>query len=204
MPRWLSVSALLAVAVAGGVRSVAAQGRDNSQAESRTLGLIAGVDFATLTGSSVSNASSVAGLMGGLFLGITISPSVEVEPEVLYSQKGSSFSDTDTTFALDYIEVPILVKVHFQPEGGLYLAAGPAVDFNVGCNASAASTVSCTSLGLSQNLTFGGILALGYTRGHFGLEGRYDFDFSDALAVDPFTNLDAKNRVWAILVRLTR
>ena len=204
MPRWFSVSALLAVALAGGARSVAAQAPDNSPAETKAFGLIAGVDFATLTGSSVSNASSVAGLMGGLFLGFMISPSVEVEPEVLYSQKGSSFSDTDTTFALDYIEVPILVKIHLQPEGGLYFAAGPAVDFNVGCNASAASTVSCSTLGLSQNLTFGGNLALGYTRGHFGLEGRYDFDFSDALAVDPFTNLDAKNRVWAILVRLTR
>jgi hypothetical protein len=199
-------SLLLTAAVASALfaHPTPAHGQAEAPSQAKTIGLIGGVDFATLTGNDVTNTTSVAGLMGGVFLGVMVSPWVELEPEVLYSEKGSSFSDTDTTLALDYIEVPILVKVHLQQEGGLYLVAGPAVNFNVGCTASAAGTTGCSTLGLSPNLTFGGVLGLGYSRGHLGFEGRYDFDFSDALALDQFTNLDAKNRVWAILVRVSR
>jgi len=192
---------LFAAAVLGSPAALCGQAQSPSQ--TKTFGLIGGVDFSTLAGSDVSNTSSRTGFMGGAFLGVMVGRSVEVEPEVLYSMKGSSFTDTDTTIALDYIEVPILVKLHLQEEGGMYLLAGPAADFHVSCKAIAAVSIDCSDLGLSPNMTFGGIIGLGYTRGHLGIEGRYDFDFSDALALDQFTNLDAKNRVWAILVRLS-
>jgi hypothetical protein len=197
LPTAFVVAALLTVPSTG-------FGQAESPAQTKTFGIIGGVDFATLAGSDVSNTSSRTGFMGGLFLGVMVGRSVEVEPEVLYSMKGSSFTDTDTTLALDYIEVPILVKLHLQQEGGMYLLAGPAVDFHVSCKAIGAVSIDCSDFGLTPNLTFGGIVGLGYTRGRVGIEGRYDFDFSDALALDQFTNLDAKNRVWAILVRLSR
>lgn len=202
MTRVLVASAFVLSALLAGPST--ALGQDQPPTGAKTFGLIGGVDFSTLAGADVSNTSSRTGFMGGLFLGIMVGRAVEVEPEVLYAMKGSSFTDTDTTIALDYVEVPILVKVHLQPEGGMYLLAGPAVDFHVSCKAAGAISIDCSDFGLSPNLTFGGIVGLGYTRGHLGVEGRYDFDFSDALALDSFTNLDAKNRVWAILVRLSR
>ena len=115
--------------------------------------------------------------MGGLFLDVKINSSVAVEPEILYSMKGSDFSGTDTTIALNYIEVPILVKYSFHPEGGMYLLAGPTVNFDVGSDVPGIPTTSGPPVTLSPNLTFGGIVGLGYLRGHVGLEGRYDFDF---------------------------
>jgi hypothetical protein len=203
MPRPLLIAATLLLVLAGVARPAGAQSPAEAPAQTKTFGIIGGVDFATLAGSDVSNTSSRTGFMGGLFLGVMVGRSVEVEPEVLYSMKGSSFTDSDTTLALDYIEVPILVKLHLQPEGGMYLLAGPAADFHVSCKAVGAITIDCADFGLSPNLTFGGIVGLGYTRGRVGVEGRYDFDFSDALALDQFTNLNAKNRVWAILARVS-
>jgi len=203
MMRPLLASALVVASLLASPAPALGQNPVSSPPQTKTFGLIGGVDFSTLTGSGVSNTKSRTGFMGGIFFGVMVNNSVEVEPEVLYAMKGSSFTDTDTTLALDYIEVPILVKVHLQAEGGMYLVAGPAVDFNVSCKATVASSADCSTIGYSPNLTFGGVLGLGYARGRLGLEGRYDFDFSDALALDSFTNLDAKNRVWAILVRVS-
>lgn len=202
MRRSFLVSALVASALLGVPAVARAQGQAPSN--TKTFGIIGGVDFSTLTGNNVSNAASRTGFMGGLFLGIRINPSVEVEPEVLYAMKGSDFSGTDTTVALNYIEIPILVKYSFSPNGGIYVLAGPAVNFDVSSDVPPIPTTGGSSVNPSPNLTFGGVLGLGYARGHLGFEGRYDFDFSDALALDSFTNLDAKNRVWAILVRVSR
>jgi len=202
MTRTSLAAILVAYALLGSAPS--AHGQGDGTPQTKTFGLIGGVDFSTLTGSGVNNTKNRTGFTGGAFFGVMVNNSVEVEPEILYAMKGTSFTDTDTTLALDYIEIPILVKLHLQPDGGMYLLAGPAVDFNVSCKATAASSTDCSALGLSPNLTFGGVLGLGYSHGRIGIEGRYDFDFSDALAVDQFSNLDAKNRVWAILLRISR
>jgi hypothetical protein len=202
MTRSFLVSAFVASALLGS--PAAARGQEQASSGTKTIGIIGGVDFSTLTGNNVSNAASRTGFMGGLFLGIRINPSVEVEPEVLYAMKGSDFSGTDTTVALNYIEVPILVKYSFSPNGGIYVLAGPAVNFDVSSDVPPIPTTGGSSVNPSPNLTFGGVLGLGYARRHLGFEGRYDFDFSDALALDSFTNLDAKNRVWALLVRVSR
>jgi hypothetical protein len=202
MTRSFLVSAFVASALLGG--PAAARGQEQSPSNTKTFGIIGGVSFSTLAGNNVSNAASRTGFTGGLFLGISINPSVEVEPEVLYAMKGSDFSGTDTTVALNYIEVPILIKYSFSPNGGMYVLAGPAVNFDVNSDVPPIPTTGGSSVNPSPNLTFGGVLGLGYARGHLGFEGRYDFDFSDALALDQFTNLDAKNRVWAILVRVSR
>jgi hypothetical protein len=202
MTRSFLVSAFVASALLGG--PAAARGQEQSPSNTKTFGIIGGVSFSTLAGNNVSNAASRTGFTGGLFLGISVNPSVEVEPEVLYAMKGSDFSGTDTTVALNYIEVPILIKYSFSPNGGMYVLAGPAVNFDVSSDVPPIPTTGGSSVNPSPNLTFGGVLGLGYARGHLGFEGRYDFDFSDALALDQFTNLDAKNRVWAILVRVSR
>lgn len=202
MTRSLLVSTGVAAALLA--TPLPAWGQDQGQAQSKTYGILGGVAFSTLTGNNVSNAASRTGFMGGLFLDVNINSSVAVEPEVLYSMKGSDFTGTDTTVALNYIEVPILVKYSLHPASGMYLLAGPTVNFDTGSDVPSIPTTTGPALSLSPNLTFGGILGLGYSFGHVGIEGRYDFDFSDALAVDPFTNLDAKNRVWAVLLRFSR
>ncbi len=49
----------------------------------------------------------------------------------------------------------------------------------------------------ATSVTFGGIVGLGYQRGRVGLEGRYEFDFSDA-----FQDAGSvKNAAWEILLR---
>jgi hypothetical protein len=202
MAHTFPVAALVLSALLAG--PAPARGQEQASSGTKTFGIIGGVDFATLTGNNVSNTASRTGFMGGVFLDVAINPSVAVEPEILYAMKGSDFSGTDTTVALNYIEVPILIKYSLSADGGMYLLAGPAVNFDVSADVPPIPTTGGPAVTPSPNLTFGGILGLGYARGHVGVEGRYDFDFSDALALDSFTNLDAKNRVWAILIRVSR
>ncbi len=172
-----------------------------------------GVDFSTMSGSDFSETATRTGFMGGLFVTFPVGSSVVIEPEVLYSQKGTKFSGTgySETLALDYIEIPVLFRYNFKPEGGPYILAGPAVGFNITCkdtySEDGQSDVKsdCSDFDVTANTTFGGIVGLGFSKGHIGLEARYDFDFGNALKVDVVdTDIEAKNGVWAILVRLTK
>jgi hypothetical protein len=205
MHKLFRVSALAALALGASALTAQAQG-------AKTFGLVAGVDFSTLSGSDASDNKSKTGFMGGLFVAIPVGARMAVEPEVLYSMKGSKFGDGtyDETLTLDYIEIPVLFKYNFNDAGGPYLLAGPAVNFNVTCKDSftpsggSESSASCSDLGVKANTTFGGVVGLGFSRGRLGIEGRYDFDFTDAIELDDGTTIDAKNGAWAILLRLTK
>lgn len=80
-------------------------------------------------------------------LGVTLGASVEyslsdrisIQPELLFTQKGPKitfdFEDqfesikSSTAFTLNYLEVPILVKVKF---GGFYVNLGPSIGLGIG------------------------------------------------------------------------
>lgn len=189
------VCALAGLALAGSTRAAEAQG-------AKQFGIVAGVDFADLTGSDISNTSSKTGFIGGLYLAIPVGSRVDIEPEALYASKGAQDSD-DSSLKLNnnYIEIPVLIRYHFNADGGPYLLAGPAVGFSISCKVTdGSSDLDCSDtggLGLETNTTFGGVLGIGFQKKRFGLEGRYDFDFGGA-----FKDVDAKNAVWEILARI--
>jgi hypothetical protein len=190
-----------------------------AQAQSKTFGAVLGVDFASLHGDALSKAGTKTGFMGGLFLDIPAGTSLMIEPQVLYAGQGGSDSYPNSlsqsvvqTVTLDYIEVPVLVKYSFKPQGGVYLLAGPSVNFNVTCKTTITvngvveeSSRDCSADSLSANTTFSGVLGLGFSKGRAGIEGRYAFDFGDAVKNESTgTNEAAKNSVWAILLRITK
>lgn len=79
----------------------------------------------------------LAGFQVGLFKGFSISPSVQVQPEIFYIQKGSKMTMMiDTVEAIykikiSYFEIPILLKFNIKPDTSVnpYLIAGPYVAF---------------------------------------------------------------------------
>lgn len=213
MRRFLTVSALAALAL--GATAISAQ------AQKKSMGIVAGVDFATLNGSDISDgAGTRTGFQGGLFYAIPLGTAGwAIEPEALYSMQGATYDNTafKGTYAVDYIKIPILVKWSKNPGGkGVYAMAGPTIGFNVSCNDSGTDKASNTSYdgscetedNVSAKTTFSGDVGLGFSNGRFGLEGRYSWDWGDAFeianGVGAGTSLNAKNGVWSILVRFSK
>lgn len=102
------------------------------------LGLKLGLNFSNLYGSDVGETSSLLGISGGAYLSYMLSDVLEIQPEVYFSRKGAKekgVTETETfdyDFALDYIEVPLLLKVSFPIEKLLIrptIFAGPAISF---------------------------------------------------------------------------
>lgn len=164
----------------------------------KTMGVLAGVDFATLSGDDVDGAdvSSRTGFIGGLYAAFPVASALAVEVDALYAMKGANFDSFHLTNS--YIEIPVLLKYHFNANGGPYLLAGPAIGFSISCKeADDSISIDCSDDGVDPETAFSGVLGIGYQKGRFGLEGRYDFDFNDA-----FTDIAAKNSAWEILARI--
>lgn len=186
-----------------------------------TYGVVAGIDFATFTGSDANLSSigldkgSLTGFLGGVFVDIPVGTSLAFEPEAIYIGKGTKYSLTDpgfsgdVTFDLEYIEIPALLRYNFKPAGGPYALVGPTVAFNISCSVSGDGDADlpktdCADIGViagvpfdATSVTFGGVVGLGFQRGKIGLEGRYEFDFSEA-----YKDAGAvKNSAWEILLR---
>ena len=195
MRKSFRIFAVTAIALAATALTAQAQG-------AKQFGIVAGVDFANMSGSDLdgSNSSSKTGFVGGLYLSMPVAARVAIEPEVLYAMKGAKFSDFDFSLSNSYIEIPVLIKYNFNNNGGPYLLAGPAVGFSISCDEnqiSGSASASCSDDGLSTQTTFGGVVGLGFQKNRLGLEGRYDFDFGDA-----FKEINAKNNAWEILARI--
>ena len=189
----------------------------SAQAQKKTMGIVAGVDFATINGSdNLDGAGSRTGFQGGLFVGIPLGTGGwAIEPEALYSMQGATYSTTgiDATLSSDYIKIPVLVKWSKNPGGkGIYVMAGPTVGFSVSCNVSGTTSLgsidgSCdqTNVDLKAKTTFSGDVGLGFSNGRFGLEGRYSWDWGNAYEVASDGDaLNMKNSVWSILLRFSK
>ena len=103
-----------------------------------TFGVVAGLNFARLSGDSSSGTKQRIGFVGGATLNLPLSPNWAFAPELVYSQKGVKASDTDfeATIKLSYIELPALFRYDFGTAGGVrpFLLAGPAFALKSGCS----------------------------------------------------------------------
>jgi hypothetical protein len=115
-----------------------------------TIGIMAGVNYATVNQDPQSSEVTFAykvGLVAGAFLGFQVTPEFSIEPQALYSQKGSKVTGTGTNSSLEggiritYIEVPVLGKFWIPVSNTQmrpFVFAGPEVEFKVSCTAEGA------------------------------------------------------------------
>lgn len=167
--------------------------------EKATVGFLAGASFTTLTGtdSSVSTSSST-GFAGGVYLGIPVARSLVLEPEVLYANKGAGIEGTGETLNLNYIEIPVLLRYQFTPDGGAFAYLGPYVGFNVKCNTVVDTLpTTCTDQSLQPNTVFGGAIGVGFQKEAFGFDLRYEYDFTSA-----FQDEKGRNSAFMVLIRV--
>jgi hypothetical protein len=152
------------------------------------FGVMGGLAVANLHGSDVDpTLKSRTGFTAGVFLSAPIARNFTLEPQVLYVQKGTraEASGVTATAKLDYLEVPLLLKLVFPMSGSNAVApsifVAPAVGFRISCKADAtggggSASVTCGDAGVSVKSTdFSAAAGVGLDIGAFVIQGRYDY-----------------------------
>ena len=110
------------------------------------FGPLGGVAWADFHGADAGATTSRTGLVLGAFVRVGLSAPLVIEPQLLYVQKGAESdpgNGSSSTFKLDYLEIPVLIKAAFPVASDTRIVpsifGGPAVAFKVGCNIKATS-----------------------------------------------------------------
>jgi hypothetical protein len=186
------------------------------------VGPMAGMSFATLRGSGVvADANVRSGIIVGGFATFTISPYFAFEPQVVYVQKGATFStessnpDVNSGFALTYLEIPLLFKARYPLGEGKWptifsVIAGPAIGLNTGCNwESTGGNTKCGTRNLAPNIfdpeptgvDYSAVFGVGLDVWHIAFQARYDYSFTRTFSnynPDNGDPVDIKNQAWEI------
>jgi hypothetical protein len=103
-----------------------------ASAQTFNIGLEAGANFSSLIGSDAGEGlDSKLGIVGGGFVCLNFGENFSVRPEILYAQKGAAISGTSTSIQLDYIEIPILLKLSLgSPMVNPGILLGPTFSLN--------------------------------------------------------------------------
>jgi opacity protein-like surface antigen len=122
----LAASPLLAVAQAQSITSPPPR-----------IGIVAGVNSATVGGKDADNPNRRTGYMAGVMLIAPMGTSFAFQPELLYTQKGARVNDSDFVggVKISYLEVPLLLRADMMTSSAArpFLYAGPAIAFKTGC-----------------------------------------------------------------------
>jgi hypothetical protein len=95
------------------------------------LGFKAGLNLANVTGDDVGDTSNKSGLAAGGFMSYSITEIFAIQPELLFTMKGTKASDEDVSWSINYLEIPVLLKVTLPTDGKIkpLLYAGPGFGF---------------------------------------------------------------------------
>ncbi|MGB4298694.1 MAG: porin family protein [Candidatus Saccharicenans sp.] len=156
-----------------------------------------------------------AGAVGGISLNLGLASSFSLQPEILYVQKGTKWSETlegeefTGKYELDSVEVPLLLNFSFPIAGSSFVPsvyAGPYAGFNT------RAKVKVTEAGESYSedfkdevkdtefgLTFG--IGLGKKIGHgkIVLDVRYDLGLTN-IAEGMAEGESVKNKTWLFML----
>lgn len=162
-------------------------------------GFKAGVVMAKATGDNIDliadeNDVDIKSLMGfavGGFIEYSFSPSIAIQPEILYNTKGVKFEQGDVTdkVTMTYMQIPVLLKFNIPTAGNFdpFIYAGPSVgillsandklegtddDYDEDIKDSFKSTDFTAVLGLGAGIPMG-------TSGQLTFEFRYDMGLTN-------------------------
>lgn len=176
-------------------------------------GLKAGINAADMYGDDVGGTSAISGFSGGAWLNFRMADYFSLQPEVLFSSKGSDVNmslmrETGTTeYRFGYLEIPVLTKLHVPTGSNLEpnLYAGPELGFILYGDANDID-IDDQMTDTEFGLVFGGGLDLNVAQSSadfiqtIGLDLRYTLGLTDAFDVtgDP----DAKNGAFTAAISL--
>ncbi|RIK72006.1 hypothetical protein DCC62_20845 [candidate division KSB1 bacterium] len=195
----------------------------------KSYGVKAGLNFSNLiiederSSSRFTDTERRTGLNAALFGELGVSSVMSVVAQVEYAQYGYIEEATRTlgtnpgatqtargTTRLDYVSVPVMVKLQSSP--GPYLAFGPRIDWLVNRSPGVIEFKhdGITDTGVSgwpellKETTYGGVVGLGVAANKIWkipviVEARYNFDFTDNID-DDMIPLRAKKNVFDVWV----
>ncbi len=110
-------------------------------AQMPVVGVKAGLNYSDLYGDDVGSSEALQRFCIGTFAGFPISHTVTIQPEFLYTQKGTKWDLYDPVAAkvekawvkLTYVEMPVLAKIIIRPRGNVkpHIFSGPYLGVNI-------------------------------------------------------------------------
>ncbi|UCC83373.1 MAG: PorT family protein [Gemmatimonadota bacterium] len=151
------------------------------------IGPKAGVNFADFTGDDAEGIDMRTSFAFGAAADITISDMFSIMPEAYYSMQGAE--EDPVTWELDYIRVPILVKLTIPTEGNIspYVFAGPDLGFKARCKISNSETIDCDDVPDSEvksfdyGITGGAGVGFALGSGMLNINARYSLGLADVV-----------------------
>jgi len=173
-----------------------------------TFGVLAGANFAKLTGDDLSSLGleSRTGFVGGLSADFHLAPHVGLEVDGLYSQEGAAISNPDGTLKLDFVRVPVLLRYSFPTHTSVrpFVLLGPSLGFKVSCKATSDSdSENCDDTGTDvKSFDFAGTIGagLGFKVGkqELSVQGRFNKGFTNIIS-----GADAKTQNFSLMAGFT-
>lgn len=107
--------------------------QSSSDSSKLKFGVKGGVNFSNLYTSNTVDENVLIGFNAGLFARLPITKTFAIQPELLYTTKGSelkynnAFVNGTSTFRLNYIELPVLLVINLTNNFNLHI--GPYVSY---------------------------------------------------------------------------
>lgn len=168
-------------------------------------GVRGGLNVASFSGADAPGTEARLGAVGGAFVRYDVTPAVALQVEALYSQEGAEDPDNFGTYKLDYVDVPVLLRLGVPvsrfADAGVYI--GPSLGVPVGAEFEYDDGVE-----EDEEAAFGVGVTVGadYWAGPFGIDLRYTAGLSDALSDEidgePVPTLDLRNQAFTVTLGL--
>lgn len=201
----------LVLSAAVAVFGIMGMNAQNLNTEALQLGVRGGVNLSTLNGDTPAGVETenLTGFHIGLFTEIPVAPRFSVQPEVIYSEQGTTFKSdfagvsAESDLRTQYLNVPILAKVYVA--NGFNIQAGPQIGFLTGAEMQMDGMDDIDVKDELKSTDFGLLLGAGYklpmgltidARYNLGLSNTFDGD-ADAFE-DLGSDQDWKNGVFQI------
>jgi len=122
------LSGTLILALIFSISILRGQTSDENKAQ---FGIKAGLNISNMYTKDVQDKNTIFGFNGGLFLKVPVTSNFAVQPELLYTTKGSeltynSFVTGKASFTLNYVEMPVLAVINLTKivniYGGVYIS----------------------------------------------------------------------------------
>ena len=183
-------------------------------AQKAEFGIKGGLNVANqnYSGDGAPSPLAIIGFHVGGFADIKISEKFSIQPELLYSTQGSKFNllvntngsnyDTENTFLLSYINIPVMFKYYATEK--FSLEAGPQIGFMVDSKLKTdviGQSVTQDAKDLFESVDFGLNLGAGYDITKKISAGiRYNFGLTNVMKSESGDNSEIKNSVFSLSV----
>lgn len=181
---------------------------NDSSTSGASFGFKGGVNFSNLYTDDVDDNNVLTGFNAGIFISLPLTEMFSIQPEFLYSTKGAelvydnAFAQGTGKFRLNYIEVPVLLKVNLT--NNLNIHAGPYFAYLI--DAKISNESSSGNFDFEDNLNnddfnkfdYGLSAGIGFDFDSFGIGARYNYGLATVgkernFLGSTYTFPDAKN-----------